>query len=303
MLVAEGWQDYELLDTCFGEKLERWGKYILRRPDPQAIWPKGAEEALWGSADAVYHRSGRGGGYWEFSRDVPDKWTIKYEGLTFHIQPMQFKHTGLFPEQAVNWVWARDLIVRRLKRMRDRGQVGTTEVLNLFAYTGGATLAAVSAGARVCHVDASKGMVQRAKENMSASRLPSELTRYIVDDVRKFVKREIRRNRRYDAIVMDPPAYGRGPDGELWRVEEQLFDLVEMCAKLLSDEPLFMIISAYASALAPTAIKNLLSLTVESEIGGRVSCDEIGLESLAQGFVLPCGCCGRWEMGDGNQGL
>ena len=295
MLVAEGWQDYELIDTGFGEKLERWGKYVLRRPDPQALWAREDSETLWENADAVYHRSDQGGGYWEYRGTVPDRWKIEYGKLIFLVQPMQFKHTGVFPEQAVNWDWARVRIGREQNRRRKEGRNDAIEILNLFAYTGGATMAAVSVGARVCHVDASKGMILKAKENITASKLSNELTRFIVDDVSKFVRREIKRKRRYDAIIMDPPAYGRGPDGELWKVENQLFDLIRLCSELLSREPLFMIVSSYASALSPTTIGNFLALSVGSKNGGLVSSDEIGLKSSLRGLTLPCGCCGRWE--------
>ncbi|MCL2164675.1 MAG: class I SAM-dependent methyltransferase [Oscillospiraceae bacterium] len=295
MLVAEGWQDYELIDTGFGEKLERWGEYILRRPDPQVLWPNDSKEKRWSGADAVYHRSDKGGGYWEYIREIPDKWVIGYEGLRFQIQPMQFKHTGLFPEQIVNWKWIKAKIEEERTRRQSCGIDDTINVLNLFAYTGAATMTAVLAGARVCHVDASRGMVQRAKENVALSGLPYELTRYIVDDVFKFVRREIKRNRKYDGIIMDPPTYGRGPDGELWKIEYHLFDLVEQCVALLSLRPSFIIVNSYASALSPATVGNLLSLSVERKYGGRTSYHEIGIRSSSRSVVLPCGFCGRWE--------
>jgi len=296
MLVAEGWQDYELIDTGFGEKLERWGSYILRRPDPLAVWPRELEEDRWECADAVYHRSDKGGGYWENKANrMPEKWVISYKELKFLIKPMQFKHTGLFPEQALNWEWSMEKIRRERERRQSRGIDRPVDILNLFAYTGAATMAAVSAGARVCHVDASKGMVRVAKENAEISGLPHELTRYIVDDVGKFVGREVKRGRKYDAIIMDPPAYGRGPDGELWKIGDQLFDLIGRCIELLSQEPLFIIINSYATSLSPVTLGNILTLSAEKRFGGKSFCDEIVLRSGSRGIVLPCGCCGRWE--------
>lgn len=286
MLIAENWKDYELIDTGNGEKLERWGKHVLRRPDPQAIWPLTGSTKMWDSPDAHYHRSQSGGGSWEYLRKIPEKWTIKYGDLSFYIEPTGFKHTGLFPEQAVNWDWFTGKIRKRTKPVR---------VLNLFAYTGGATVAAAYAGAEVCHVDAAKGMVARAKENLELSGLGDRPVRFIVDDVVKFVQREIRRERQYEAIIMDPPSYGRGPKGELWKIEEELYGLVELCMDVLSSNPLFFLINSYTTGLSPTVLKNMLSLTLKNKFGGMVSADEIGLSSSVRGLILPCGSSGRWE--------
>jgi len=287
MRLAEDWKDFELIDAGDGEKLERWGKYILRRPDPQAIWPIEDKNGRWEKIDAHYHRSSSGGGKWEFKRKLPEKWTISYGKLSFYIEPMGFKHTGLFPEQAVNWKWMMD-------KVRSAGR--PANVLNLFAYTGGATVALASAGARVCHVDAAKGMVTRAKENLALSGLGDRPVRFIVDDVVKFVQREKRRGNLYDAVVMDPPSYGRGPKGELWKIEDELFGLVKLCTELLSDNPFFFLINSYTTGLSPTVLGNILSLAVTSRFGGRISSDEIGLPASASGLILPCGAVGRWEQ-------
>jgi len=286
MLIADDWKDYELIDAGGGEKLERWGKYILRRPDPQAIWPIAGEDDRWRNMDAHYHRSKSGGGKWEYIRNLPERWTIKYKDLFFYIEPTGFKHTGLFPEQAVNWKWIIDKI---------NAHDGKVSVLNLFAYTGGATVAAAYAGAEVCHVDAAKGMVTRAKENIALSGLQDRYVRFITDDVIKFVQREKRRNRRYNAIIMDPPSYGRGPRGEMWKLEDELFGLVELCMDILVDEPLFFIINSYTTGLSPTVIKNILLLTLRKKFGGRAYADEIGLPATSTGIILPCGSVGRWE--------
>lgn len=286
MLIADDWKDYELIDAGGGEKLERWGKYILRRPDPQAIWPICGEDNRWDNMDAHYHRSKSGGGSWEYKRNLPERWTIRYKDLSFYIEPTGFKHTGLFPEQAVNWNWIIDKI---------KAYGGNVNVLNLFAYTGGATVAAAYAGADVCHVDAAKGMVMRAKENIALSGLQDRHVRFITDDVIKFVQREKRRNRRYNAIIMDPPSYGRGPRGEVWKLEDELFGLVEFCMDILVDEPLFFIINSYTTGLSPTVIKNIMMLTLKKRFGGRVFADEIGLPATATGIILPCGAVGRWE--------
>ncbi len=286
MLIADDWKDYELIDAGGGEKLERWGKYILRRPDPQAIWPVCSEDSRWTNMDAHYHRSKSGGGSWEYIRNLPERWTIRYKDLSFYVEPTGFKHTGLFPEQAVNWNWIIDKI---------KAYGGNVNVLNLFAYTGGATVAAAYAGADVCHVDAAKGMVMRAKENIALSGLQDRHVRFITDDVIKFVQREKRRNRRYNAIIMDPPSYGRGPRGEVWKLEDELFGLVEFCMDILVDEPLFFIINSYTTGLSPTVIKNILMLTLRKKFGGRVFADEIGLPATATGIILPCGAVGRWE--------
>ena len=286
MLLADDWKDYELLDTGGGEKLERWGGYVLRRPDPQAIWPVTGNEKIWASADAHYHRSASGGGSWEYKRTFPGKWTISYGKLSFYIEPTGFKHTGLFPEQAVNWKWMMDKI---------RAHPGKVNVLNLFGYTGGATVAAAYAGAEVCHVDASKGMVTRAKENLILSGLHSNPVRFISDDAIKFVGREQRREKYYDAIIMDPPSYGRGPNGELWKIEDELFGLIKACMEILTPNPLFFLVNSYTTGLSPTVIKNMLAMSVGRKFGGILNAEEVGLPVTASGLVLPCGASGRWE--------
>lgn len=287
MWCAEDWKDYILIDAAGGEKLEYWKNVLLRRPDPQAIWTQKAKTKLWTKTDATYKRSNTGGGHWEiFNKKMPERWTVSYKSLTFNIKPMGFKHTGLFPEQAVNWDWFSDLI-RKANR--------PIKVLNLFAYTGGATVAALAAGAEVCHVDASKGMVTWAKENVETSGLADRPVRYIVDDVKKFVAREARRGKKYDGIIMDPPSYGRGPSGELWKIEDELYPLVEACMDIMSDEPLFFLINSYTTGLSPTINKNVLTLTVKEKFGGTVSCDEIGLMMQDKKMVLPCGISCRWN--------
>ena len=286
MLLADDLKDYELIDTGAGEKLERWGGFTLRRPDPQAIWPVTGDEKVWAGADAHYHRSSSGGGSWEYRRKLPSQWSVGYGELKFHVEPTGFKHTGLFPEQAVNWKWIEE-------KIKNAGR--KTSVLNLFAYTGGATVAAAHAGAEVCHVDASKGMVTRAKENLSLSGLGDKPVRFIVDDVVKFVNRESRRGRKYDAVIMDPPSYGRGPNGELWKIEEELYGLIGLCIEILTPKPLFFIVNSYTTGLSPTVIGNMLRLSMQRKYGGRVTADEIGLPSTATGLVLPCGATGRWE--------
>ena len=285
MFIADGWKDYEVLDTGYGEKLERWGRVILRRPDPQVIWPAD-NEALWKKADAHYHRSPSGGGEWEFLKKVPDQWTISYKGLTFRVRPTGFKHTGLFPEQAANWDWMSSLIENAGRPIR---------VLNLFAYTGGATMACMKAGAEVCHVDAAKGMVLWAKENMELSGLSDRPARFIVDDALKFVQREQRRGKTYDGILMDPPSYGRGPDGQVWKLENEVFGLVSECAKLLSCDPLFFLINGYTTGLQPAVLKNLIEKTVVKKFGGKAFADEVGLPITGSQVVLPCGASGRWQ--------
>lgn len=287
--MATDWQDYELLDTGSGEKLERWGNFILRRPDPQIIWPLVRETPDWKNAHGHYHRSSSGGGQWSFRKELPDRWTIGYGPLKFHIKPTNFKHTGLFPEQAVNWSWMMD-------RIRSAGR--PIRVLNLFAYTGGATVASAAAGAEVCHVDAVKGMVQWAKENAQLSGLEAAPIRYITDDVFKFVQREQRRGRQYEAIIMDPPSYGRGPNGEMWKLEENLFPFLESCVSILSDRPLFVLINSYTTGLSPTVLNNLLKMSIGRKFGGQIDCGEIGLPITASGMALPCGIYGRWESGE-----
>lgn len=286
MLTADDWKDYELIDTGGGEKLERWGQYTLRRPDPQAIWPIAGSEKAWAGADAHYHRSSSGGGSWEYLKKLPRQWTIRHGELEFFVEPTGFKHTGLFPEQAVNWNWMEQKI---------KGAGRKISVLNLFAYTGGATVAAAYAGAEVCHVDAAKGMVARAKENLALSRLADRPVRFIVDDVVKFVNREFRRGRKYDAVIMDPPSYGRGPNGELWKIEDELYGLISLCMDILSPEPLFFLVNSYTTGLSPTVIGNMLRLSLSKKFGGSVNADEVGLRASATGLVLPCGAAGRWE--------
>ncbi|MBQ1805596.1 MAG: class I SAM-dependent methyltransferase [Oscillospiraceae bacterium] len=284
MWIADGWKDYELLDCGGGEKLERWDKQILVRPDPQAIWESEHKNRGWKNAQGRYYRSQSGGGHWDKEK-LPEQWQVRYRDLTFRVKPMNFKHTGLFPEQAVNWDFAREKIQNAGRPIR---------VLNLFAYTGGATVACAAAGAQVCHVDAAKGMVSWAKENARVSGLEDAPIRYIVDDCAKFVEREIRRGKTYDAIIMDPPSYGRGPGGEVWKLEENLFPFVKLCARVLSDKPLFVIINSYTTGLAPSVLGYMLHLLVASKYGGHVTWDELGLPVTETGLALPCGATGRW---------
>ena len=291
MWIADGWNDYEVLDTSAGEKLERWGDYILVRPDPQVIWNTPHKVREWKQKNGHYHRSNKGGGQWEFF-DLPEQWEISYGNLKFHLKPFHFKHTGLFPEQAVNWEWSGHLI-REAKKKNPGKEI---KVLNLFAYTGGATVACADAGAAVTHVDASKGMVTWAKENAAASGLANAPIRYLVDDCVKFVEREIRRGNHYDAIIMDPPSYGRGPKGEIWKIEEKIFPLVQLCTKVLADKPLFFLINSYTTGLQPAVLSYMLNLELKSRFGGTVEADEIGLPVRGkQGLVLPCGASGRWS--------
>ena len=284
MFLADKWTDYEVIDTSSGEKLERWGKYFLVRPDPQVIWQTEKTRPEWGQINARYKRSREGGGEWEFIH-LPEQWQIRYGTLTFNLKPFSFKHTGLFPEQAANWDWFSELIL---------GAGRPVKVLNLFAYTGGATLAALRAGASVTHVDASKGMVQWAKENAAASGLSEKPVRWIVDDCQKFVEREIRRGNHYDAVIMDPPSYGRGPKGEIWKIENALHPLVRLTASLLSDEPLFFLINSYTTGFAPSVLSYLLGTEVQKKHGGQFVSDEVGLPVTETGLVLPCGSSGRW---------
>lgn len=285
MWIAENWNDYGIIDTCGGEKLEQWGKYLLVRPDPQVLWNTPKKHPGWKKPNAHYHRSAKGGGEWQFF-DLPEQWTIQYKNLVFNLKPFNFKHTGLFPEQAANWDWFS-------RKIRSAGR--PIRVLNLFAYTGGATLAAAEAGASVTHVDASKGMVTWAKENAKSSGLESAPIRWIVDDCMKFVEREIRRGNTYEAIIMDPPSYGRGPKGEIWKIEDAVHPLVASCAKLLSDKPLFFLINSYTTGLAPSVLSYLLGIEVASKFQGKISADEVGLPVESNGLVLPCGASGRWE--------
>ncbi|MGN0140822.1 MAG: class I SAM-dependent methyltransferase [Roseburia sp.] len=286
MWLADNWKDYEVIDCSDGEKLERWGSYLLVRPDPQVIWDTPKKEKGWKKMNAHYHRSTKGGGEWEFF-DLPEQWTIQYHplGLTFQLKPFSFKHTGLFPEQAANWDWFSE-------KIKNAGR--PIKVLNLFAYTGGATLAAAAAGASVTHVDASKGMVTWAKENAASSNLSGAPIRWIVDDCVKFVEREIRRGNHYDAIIMDPPSYGRGPKGEIWKIEESVYPLIKLCAELLSDNPLFFLVNSYTTGLQPAVLTYMIG-TALKRFDGRVTADEVGLPVSATGLVLPCGASGRFE--------
>lgn len=290
MVVATEWDSYEIIDASNGEKLERWGDVYLLRPDPQVVWDNGnLEEKYYGMIDAIYHRSNKGGGFWENKKDVLGQWKINYKNLTFNIKQMGFKHTGLFPEQAVNW----DYMISKIKNSKRK-----IKVLNLFAYTGGATVACLSAGASVTHVDSSRGMVDWCKENVKASGYEDCEIRYIVDDVVKFVQREIRRGKKYDAIIMDPPSYGRGANGEVWNIEKNLNYLINLCTEVLSDDPLFFLINSYTTGMSSTVLLNLLSLTVNKKYKGRISCGEVGLPIKEGGLILPCGIYGRWEKDD-----
>lgn len=285
MFLADGWQDYEVIDTSGGEKLERWGAYTLIRPDPQVIWETPKTDPRWNTANAHYYRSDKGGGSWEI-KNLPEVWQISYGSLTFAIKPMGFKHTGIFPEQAYNWDYCGKLI-------REAGR--PISVLNLFAYTGGATLAAAAAGASVCHVDASKGMVAWARENAALSGLSQAPIRYIVDDCRKFVEREIRRGKKYDAVIMDPPSYGRGPTGELWKLEQSIYPFVELCAEVLCENPLFFLVNSYTTGLSPSVMAYILGKTVGKRFGGTVFADELGLP-VTGSPALPCGASAYWRF-------
>ena len=286
MWIADGWKDYEVIDCSDGEKLERWDKYTLLRPDPQVLWSTPKKNPAWNKLNGHYHRSNKGGGEWEFF-SLPKQWTINYRDLTFNLKPFSFKHTGLFPEQAANWDWFSELIKNSPKK--------DIKVLNLFAYTGGATCAAAKAGATVTHVDASKGMVTWAKENAASSGLADAPIRWIVDDCVKFVEREIRRGNKYDAIIMDPPSYGRGPKGEIWKIEEKIHPFIKLCSQLLCDQPLFFLVNSYTTGLAPAVLTYMISTEVKSRFGGHVVADEIGLPVTETGLVLPCGAAGRWQ--------
>ena len=286
MNIAKEWKDYEILDMANGEKLERWKDVVLVRPDPQIIWKNKSFPEKWKNVNAKYTRSNTGGGHWDYNKKVPQSWQVKYKNLTFNIKPMGFKHTGLFPEQAVNWDWMIDKIQNANREIK---------VLNLFAYTGGATVACSYAGASVCHVDSSKGMTTWAKENIESSGLGNRPVRFIVDDVVKFVNREIRRGNKYDAIIMDPPSYGRGANGEVWKFEENISDLVDLCSKVLSDKPLFFLINSYTTGISSTVLENILKLTVGKKYKGKLSSGEIGLPMTGSSLVLPCGIYGRWE--------
>ena len=287
MFLADDWKDYEVLDCGGGEKLERWKNVILRRPDPQAIWPQRAPE-LWSRAQAHYHRSERGGGSWEFFQDLPDRWEMTYGDLRFWVRPTGFKHTGLFPEQATNWDWMQERIRGRIAAGRP------VHVLNLFGYTGGASMACAAAGAQICHVDAAKGMVQWARENRELCNIPEDRTRWIVDDALKFVQREARRGHFYEGILMDPPSYGRGPGGEVWKLENELYGLAKACSEALSEEPLFYLINGYTTGFQASVLANMIDMTVVPRFGGKIHADEVCLP-VTSGGVLPCGTSGRWQ--------
>lgn len=286
MLIAKGWEDYELIDTGDGEKLERWKDIVLRRPDPQIIWPRTLPEQTWFKADAVYQRNSEGGGHWEFKKPLPPRWAVQYQSLSFYVKAMTFKHTGLFPEQAVNWLWIQEQISQAQRPIN---------VLNLFAYTGAATVACAKANASVCHVDSAKGMVTMARENLELSGLGHCPVRWIVDDVFKFLQREIRRGRTYDAITMDPPSFGRGAKGEVWTIEKCLFDLLTYCVQILSENPLFILVNSYTTGFSPTVLENMLRLTIGSKYKGDISCGELGLRTESSGLILPQGVFARYS--------
>ena len=286
MRPANQWKDYELIDATSGNRLERWGNTLLVRPDPQVVWKNDPVSELWAKADAIYHRSTKGGGEWEYRRRLPQKWQIGWNGLDLVVSPTGFKHTGVFPEQAVNWAWYQEKIKAANRPIK---------VLNLFGYTGGATLACAQAGASVCHVDASKGIVAWARENAAASNMTDRPIRWIVDDCAKFVEREIRRGKTYDAMIMDPPSYGRGPGGEIWKLEDNIYDLIALCAGVLSEKPLFVAVNSYTTGLSPAVMEYILKTTLPPKFGGHTSCDEIGLPVSATGGVVPCGATAIWE--------
>lgn len=286
MKIAKDWNDYEIIDMADKEKLERWGDIILVRPDPQIIWKEKSFPDKWNNINAKYNRSSTGGGSWQYNKKMPESWTIQYRNLTFNIKPMGFKHTGIFPEQAANWDWMIEKIQNEKREVK---------VLNLFAYTGGTTVACLSAGANVCHVDSSKGMVSWAKENVASSGLQDKPVRYLIDDVIKFVNREIRRGNTYDAIIMDPPSYGRGANGEVWQFEENIYDLVELCTKVLSEDPIFFLINSYTTGISSKVLENILKLKIDKKYKGKFEAGEIGLPMKDSTLVLPCGIYGRWE--------
>lgn len=286
MEIAKNWTDYEILDMANGEKLERWNNVILIRPDPQIIWKEKTFPEKWKKVDARYVRSKNGGGEWNFYNKIPQDWSVKYKDLTFKLKPMGFKHTGLFPEQAVNW----DFMISKIKNANRK-----IKVLNLFAYTGGATVACLSAGASVCHVDSSKGMCEMAKENVTASGLREKPVRFLIDDVFKFVNREIRRENKYDAIIMDPPSYGRGKNGEIWKFEDNIEELIKLCTKVLSDEPLFFLVNSYTTGISSQVIENILRMELPKNINGKFSNGEVGLPMFNSKKILPCGIYARWE--------
>ena len=286
MRAANGWEDYTLIDASSGNRLEQWADVLLIRPDPQVVWNTEKKAKEWYKADAIYHRSSKGGGEWEYKHKLPQKWEVHYKDLTFIVSPTGFKHTGLFPEQAVNWDLYREKIEQANRPIK---------VLNLFAYTGGATLACAASGASVTHVDSSKGMIAWGKENAKVSGLEEKPIRWIIDDCTKFVMREIRRGSLYDAVIMDPPSYGRGPDGEMWKLEDQIFDLISLCANVLTDNPLFFSVNSYTTGLSPAVMEYILNSTVKAKYGGKTSCGEIGLPVKETGGILPCGATALWE--------
>lgn len=286
MYLCDQWKDYEILDTGDGMKLERWGKYILSRPDPQVIWPKARPE-LWSKAQAIYERSETGGGHWNFQGRLPERWEIGLDDLRFYVKPTGFKHTGLFPEQAANWAFMQ----QQIRKLASGGH--QPRVLNLFAYTGGATMACAAAGAHVTHVDAAKGMVLWAKENRELTGLPETSTRFIVEDAKAFVRRELRRGNTYDGVLMDPPSYGRGPNGEVWKLEDELFDLVDLCSQVLSDHPAFFLVNGYTTGFCASVLRNIVERTVCKRYGGHAEADELCL-TVSAGGVLPCGTTARW---------
>ena len=304
MWIADNWKDYEVLDTSGGEKLERWGKYTLLRPDPQVLWDTPRKIPEWKKLNGHYHRSNKGGGEWEFF-DLPEQWTISYDllsigrKLTFNLKPFSFKHTGLFPEQAVNWEWFTGLIDTKARSLTDDPEssdvFANIKILNLFAYTGGATIAAAAAGAHVTHVDASKGMTGWAKENARSSDIDELSTRWLVDDCQKFVEREIRRGNRYDGIIMDPPSYGRGPKGEIWKIEDNIFDLIRLCSRVLKKDALFFLVNSYTTGLQPAVLSYMMNTVLVPEFGGKVESGEVGLPVSSNGLALPCGAAGRWS--------
>lgn len=289
MKLASNWNDYKILDMADGMKVESWAGIVLERPDPQIVWKEKQNIKVWDKIDAIYYRSKTGGGRWEYKKNIDDKWIIKYKNLTFNIKLMGFKHTGLFPEQAVNW----DYMIDKIKNSNRH-----IKVLNLFAYTGGATVACAYAGADVVHVDSSKGMISIAKENIKSSNLEDKYVRFIVDDVVKFVKREIRRGNKYDAIIMDPPSFGRGSNGEVWNIEDNLYDLVKLCSELLSDKPLFFLINSYTTLMSGVSLENILKMTIGKKYKGIISSDEVGLPMGNSDLILPCGIYGRWECNE-----
>ena len=295
MWIAKDWKSYEVIDTSDGEKLERWGKYILLRPDPQVIWNTPKDNPAWKKLNGHYHRSSKGGGEWEFF-SLPNEWSIDYKGLTFNLKPFSFKHTGLFPEQAVNWDWCSEIIKSAINNHPEKySKERPFKVLNLFAYTGGATVSAAKAGANITHVDASKGMVGWAKENAVSSGLENAPIRWLVDDCVKFVEREIRRGNTYDGIIMDPPSYGRGPKGEIWKIEESIYPFIELCTQVLDKDAQFFLINSYTTGLQPAVLSYMLNTLIAKKRGGEVTADEIGLPVSSNGLVLPCGASGRWR--------